>query len=374
MMKHDGILRIRAHEMSRVLGKAEQFLREKPVHITDSRCPVGEGGPHDYCSNGDYWWPNPNTQDGLPYVRRDGQSNPQAFHDHRLILKHMRDVVACLGAAYKLTKEEKYAQACFRWLCEFFLDGNTRMNPHLLYAQAVPGVCTGRGIGIIDTVHIIEVPLAISAITGSPSVNSGCLEGLRKWFADYVLWLRTHPFGIEEMNQPNNHGTAWILQVAAFSRMTNDVATRAFLRDRYKTVTVPRQMNLEGGFDAELARTKPYAYSLFQLDNVAALCQLLSDRNHDLWNWELPDGRGARKAVAFLYPFIRDKQTWPWRKDIEYWEGWPVRSTSLLLAGLAYQRSDYLDLWESLPVESVVMAVRHNVPMTQPVLWFDHGT
>ena len=128
-------------------------------------------------------------------------------------------------------------------------------------------------------------------------------------------------------------------------------------------------MALDGSFPAELKRTKPYGYSIFQLDNMATLCQVLSTPDDDLWNFELPDGRGIRKAMAFLYPYLADKSKWPHRPDVQAWEGWPVRQPSLLFTGLAYGQQNYLDLWLKLSADPTNSEVRRNIAITEPILW-----
>ena len=140
-----------------IKNKADSSLGEKPIHITDVVSKLSQGGAHDFYSNGDYWWPNPNILDGLPYICCDGQSNPNAFFEHRIILRKLRTNVANLSAGYLVTGNEAYAEKAVIMLKEFFLDEDTKMNPSLLFTQAIPGVCSGRGIGIIDTLHLIEL-------------------------------------------------------------------------------------------------------------------------------------------------------------------------------------------------------------------------
>src|ERR1051326_343837 len=154
-------------DRERILRAADAALAAKPITITKFRAKLSEGGPNDFYSNGDYWWPNPNTTNGLPYVQRDGQTNPENFVEHRRCVAQVRDAVAALGAAYKLTGEDRYVTKAVELLRVFFLDPKTRMNPSLKYAQAIPGVSSGRGIGIIDTLHLIEVPMAIRAMEKS---------------------------------------------------------------------------------------------------------------------------------------------------------------------------------------------------------------
>jgi hypothetical protein len=128
-------------------------------------------------------------------------------------------------------------------------------------------------------------------------------------------------------------------------------------------------MAADGSFPAELKRTKPYAYSIFQLDNMAALCQVLSTPDDNLWAFEMPDGRGMRKSIAYLYPFLVDKSKWPLKPDVQAWAGWPARQPSLLFAGLAYAEPRYVELWKRLPADPAEAEVRRNMAITQPLLW-----
>jgi hypothetical protein len=134
-------------------------------------------------------------------------------------------------------------------------------------------------------------------------------------------------------------------------------------------VLVPNQIAADGSFPQELRRTKPYGYSLFNLEAMAAVCQILSTREENLWTFELPDGRGMRKAMAYMAPYIKDKRSWPLPKDVMYDDRWPMRQSSLLFAGLVLNRADYLDLWKRLPSDSNVEEVIRNFFIRQPVLW-----
>ena len=358
---------------SRIAPRGRRSVRSEP-DSQNRRSGVetgadSEGDPHDFYSNGDYWWPNPNTTNGLPYVQRDGQSNPNNFVEHRRCVMSLRDAVAVLGAAYKITREDRYAKKAAELLKVFFVDAATRMNPSLNYAQAIPGVTPGRGIGIIDTLHLAEVPLAVVAMKDSEAFSPEVFAGVRKWFQDYTDWMISSKNGREEANAGNNHAVAYWLQVACFARLTGDAERLVEVRRRFKDVFVAKQMAADGSFPAELRRTKPYAYSIFQLDNMASICQIASTPQDNLWNFEMPDGRGVRKAMAFLYPYLADKSSWPRKPDVHAWEGWPARQPSLLFAGLAFGESNYLDLWRKLPPDPTDAEVKRNIAITQPVLW-----
>jgi hypothetical protein len=355
-------------DRERILKDANAALSLEPITLTKFQAKLSEGGPNDFYSNGDYWWPNPDTTNGLPYVQRDGQTNPENFIEHRRCVTQLRDAVAALAAAYKITGEDRYAAKAAELLRVFFLDPQTRMNPSLKYAQAIPGVSPGRGIGIIDTLHLIEVSPAVRAMERSSSFPPEVLAGLKQWFRDYVEWMTTSKNGNDEANAGNNHAVAYWLQIAAFSQLTGDEAKLADCRRRFKEVFIVKQMTNDGSFPAELRRTKPYGYSIFQLDNMATLCQLLSTPKDDLWKFESPDGRSIHKAMEFLYPYLADKSKWPRKPDVQAWDGWPARQPCLLFAGIAFAEPKYLELWRKLPYPTD-MEVKRNIAITQPLLW-----
>ncbi len=362
-------LDVAAIDRQRILKAANAALGIEPLTITKFRAKLSEGGPNDFYSNGDYWWPDPKKPDGLPYIERDGESNPGNFSQHRLVMRELRDAVAALAAAYKVTSDDRYVTKAVELLRVFFLDPQTRMNPNLKYAQAIPGKTPGRGIGIIDALHLIEVPVAIQAMRQSPAFPPEALAGLKQWFDELAEWMVTSKNGREEAATKNNHTVAFHLQLAVYAGFTGDEAKLAECRRQFKEVFVPNQMAVDGSFPAELKRTKPYGYSIFQLDNMTTLCQVLSSDRDDLWTFEMADGRGIRKAMTYLYPFLVDKSKWPLKPDVQAWADWPSRQPSLLFAGLALDQQPYLDLWRSLPPDPTNAEVRRNIAITQPLLW-----
>jgi hypothetical protein len=159
------------------------------------------------------------------------------------------------------------------------------------------------------------------------------------------------------------------MQVAAFAQLTGDEELLAYCRDRFKSVIVPNQIASDGGFPQELRRTKPYGYSLFNLEAMTTICQILSTPENNLWTFQLSDGRGVQRAMEYMTPFIRDKKHWPLKPDVMYDQEWPMRQSSLLFAGLALNRPEYVQLWKKLPADSQVEEVIRNFFIRQPVLW-----
>jgi alpha-glucosidase len=357
-------------ERERVVSSARPYLAEEPITITASSSSRSAGGLHDFFSEGDYWWPDPQNPGG-PYIQRDGMSNPDNFNDHRRYLMRLSVQVPALTAAWKLTGDRRYADQAAKHLRAWFVSPATRMNPNLEYAQAIHGRFTGRGTGIIDTIHLVEVARAAEILETAPGWQPADTAALHAWFTDYLTWLTTHPYGIAERDAKNNHGTCWVMQVAAFAHLTGDRKLLDYTRDRFKTVLVPNQVAPDGSFPEELRRTKPYGYSLFNLDAMATVAQILSTPTDNLWTFQLPDGRGLRRAMEYMVPFIKDKKTWPKPPDVMYDAEWPMRHPSLLFAGQALGKPDYIALWSGLPADSKVDEVIRNFFVRQPVLWID---
>ena len=359
-------------ERARVLKAANQYLNEKPITITASSSPRSAGGQHDFFSEADYWWPDPKNPNG-PYIQRDGMSNPDNFVAHRRVLMRLSVQVPALVAAFKLTKEKRYAAKAAEHLRAWFIDERTRMNPNLQYAQAIHGITTGRGTGIIDTIHLVEVARAIEVLKDSPALSMTELGTINRWFEDYLQWLTTSKNGADERDAKNNHTTCWVMQVAAFAHLVGDQKLLDFSRQRFQTVIVPNQIALNGSFPQELRRTKPYGYELFNLEAMATLCQILSTPRNNLFDFQTADGRGFRRAMEYMVPFIADKKSWPLKADVMYYDQWPMRQSSLLFAALAFQRPDYIELWKKLPADSNVEEVIRNFFIRQPVLWLSQA-
>lgn len=352
-----------------VLQETAWAMQQEPLTVTAQSSPRSAGGKHDFFSEGDYWWPNPASVDS-PYIQRDGMTNPDNFVAHRQAMIRFSKIMGALASAYKLTGDEKYVQQALKHCKAWFVDAATLMNPNLLYAQAIKGRFTGRGIGIIDTIQLMEVVQGLLAMQNAKSMNATDLAAIRNWFEQYLNWLTTHKYGRDEMNATNNHGTCWAMQVAAFAKFTGNQKLMDFCSDRYKNVLLPNQMAADGSFPRETARTKPFGYSLFNLDAMATLCQILSTKENNLWQYQTADGKSIRKGVAFLYPYIVDKSKWPYKKDVMYWDQWPVAQPALVFGANAYDNKAWLATWEKLDHAPTVEEVIRNLPVRHPLIWF----
>lgn len=351
-----------------VLKEAYEALKSDPVTITSFISPRSAGGKHDFFSEGDYWWPDPQNPAG-PYIQRDGLTNPENFTAHRKAMIRFSKIMGSLASAYIITGEEKYARHAFLHADKWLIDTSTRMHPHMLYAQAIQGRFTGRGIGIIDMIQFMEVSQSLKILERSKLARKKDYSSYRKWFDEYLRWVTTHKYGIDEKNALNNHGTCWTMQVAAFASFTkNDVLLDTCIY-RYKYKHLPDQMDIDGSFPKELARTKPYGYSLFNLDAMTMICQIVSSEKENIYLYETSDKKSIQKGMYFMYAYVSNKSSWPYKKDVMYWEDWPIAQPFLLFGANAFQHADYFSLWEKLEHNPKVEEVIRNLPVRNPLIW-----
>ena len=362
-----------ANISSETIKKANEFLKETPLTVTSSICKRSAGGKHDFYSEGDYWWPDP-ANPGGPYIQKDGQTNPENFSDHRVAMIRLSEITATLTSAWLLTADQKYANAVLNHLNAWFVDTASMMNPNMLYAQAIWGRFTGRGIGLIDAYHLVEVARSTQILIENNAIPSGDAVKIKNWFVTFLTWMTTHQYGIDEMNAKNNHGTCWAVTAASMARLTGNKQILDFCIDRFKTVLLPLQMADDGSFPLELKRTKPYGYSLFNIDAMCNLAEILSTPENNLWEFATPDGKTLKKGMEYIFPFIADKSKWPFAKDIYIWEEWPVRQSSLLFAGMAYHNEDYISTFLKLPASPSHPEVIRNLPVRHPVIWLLNKT
>lgn len=353
-----------------VLKEAAWAMQQQPVTVTAQTCARSAGAKHDFYSEGDYWWPDPKNRNG-PYIQKDGLTNPDNFVAHRLAMIRFSRIIGALSSAYKLTHNTRYIKQAMIHLQAWFINPETLMNPNLQYAQALKGITTGRGIGIIDTIQLMEVVQGLMVMENDPRMDKTLVKGIRNWFAQYLTWLTTSKNGLEEKAAKNNHGTCWTMQVACFARFTHDTALMDTCTNRYKTILLPNQMAADGSLPLELKRTKPFGYSIFDLDALTTLCQVLSTPQNNLWEYETTDGRSVKMGIAYLHPYLADKNKWPFAHDVMYWQNWPVAQPSLVFGAVAYNNKEWLNTWKGLDHDPKVEEVIRNLPVRHPLIWID---
>jgi hypothetical protein len=296
---------------------ADKALRAPLVAVTHSEpntLQPPSGNKHDYFSLSPYWWPDPSKPDGLPYIRRDGETNPESKRDlDQPRVAAMGHNVHTLGLAYYLTGNEAYAARAAQQLRTWFLDSATYMTPHLRYSQLVRGNPNERGSGIIDTRWFIEAVDAVGLIAGSPSWTPADQRALQAWFAEYLRWLQTSPNGRHEQAAKNNHGSWFAAQTASYALFAGDTATArriiAEIRPR-----IGAQIQPDGQQPIELERTRSFHYSAFNVEALSRLAEMGRHVGVDLWNYQAPEGGSLRRAIDHLARHAATPATWPGRQ------------------------------------------------------------
>ena len=273
------------------------------------------GNKHDYMSQAPYFWPDPKKPDGLPYIRRDGERNPEInkITDHRSI-DDLENAVESLALAYYFKGDERYATKAVLLLRAFFLDPATLMNPNLEYAQFIPGINTGRGIGLIETRGFTRVVDAIGLLEGSQALTPDDARGLKAWFGKFLQWMLDSKNGREEAAAKNNHGTYYDLQVISYALFVGrkDLARQILEQARQKRIAT--QIEPDGRQPLELARTKAWSYSNGNLDGLMELATLGERTGVDLWHFQTADGRSIRRALDFLTPVALGESKWQYQE------------------------------------------------------------
>ncbi len=296
--------------LQQILGEAERIKTTSFKTVMDKQRLPPSGDKHDYLSFGPYWWPNPETSDGLPYIRRDGELNPETEQSDKTALAQLIREVERLALAYFYSEDESFAVAAVHRLRAWFIDDETRMNPHLEYGQSIPGICDGRGIGIIDTVELRLLPDVLTILESSTSWTREDDLAIRQWLADYLEWLLTSPHGLDEADEHNNHGTWYDVQVALFALATDQIEIARTILQEVPTKRFASQMASDGSQPHELARTRSFSYSCYNLSAFFDLATLAESIGIDLWHWQGENGSNLQKAIEFLAPYAGDDSPW----------------------------------------------------------------
>lgn len=374
---------VAAIDRERILSAADGYLSLQPAPVTSLVCPRSPAPAAAYYSEAE-------PDAGLPRPA----SAPAPFLAQRDALFTLGLAVPALAAAYTLTREARYADHAATHLRAWFVDSRTRMIPAMDFARTVPvsahassnasnapsGLAgTGSYEGVIEALPLVEIAIALPFLT---TLGDSDRAAVRAWFAAYYRWLtEPHDSGPRlaalARDSKSHHGASWMLQACACAYLaapTGDVgreedASLTELRHRFKATTLRAQISPDGYFPHEIGTATPYRNSLFNLDMLAAICQLLSTRLESIWDYQLDEGPGMRGAVAWHFPFIADRGHWPYRADADHFDELPGRRVSLLLAARAYQRPEYAALWKTLRPGAVTPAILRTMPVQQPLLW-----
>ena len=337
-----------------ILSSAEGLLNSTPVSVMMKNKTAASGDKHDYLSQGRYWWPNPNTADGLPYIRKDGVSNDEEVNAlDRNRLGDMASHVTTLSLAYFFTGDERYAAKAVEQLKVWFLNADTKMNPNLNYGQIVPGQNNnlGRGEGVLDAYSFIEMLDAVPLLTGSEAYSSQVQSDLKAWFSDFLNWLMTSSIAMEEKNASNNHGVCYDVQVAAYANFVGNTTVRDMLIANFWTNRINPQIQADGKQPGELSRTLGYHYSQYNLEHIIDIFQIARNAGVEVGGNSADSFQKVAKAFDFLTPFLGQSVS-AWNsagyQQISGWDGAKKNLTRVLYRAwlLFPEHTEYKNLYD----------------------------
>lgn len=329
-----------------IMTDAEEALESGPFSVTYKNLLPPSGSKHDYMSMGPYWWPDPEKEDGLPYIRRDGEVNPERDNTDSPQLSGLVDNVRILSLAWYFSGKNEYAEKAAELLRVWFLDEETLMNPHLEYAQAIPGRTPGRFIGVIDAAKLHTLVDAIALLETSEALTTGEKDGIRKWFKRYFKWLVESEHGKNEDAYHNNHSVAYDVQSAGIAYFIGDndfVARKARELPRRR---IDPMIEEDGRQPEELIRTKAFGYSVHNLGNFFNVGDKGQKVDVDIFNYKNIKGGSMQKALDFLIPYIGNEDDWPY-EQIAAWESTEDDLGHLVRrAALVYKNDNYQKIWD----------------------------
>jgi hypothetical protein len=299
-----------APALKHLRGAADKALKHEPYTVTEKKRPSPTGDLHDYISLAPYFWPNPNTPDGLPYVRHDGRHNPETKDYDAPNFGAMSSHSYDLALAYYLTGNEAYAEHAALFLRTWFLDSATKMNPNFDHAQLVKGVNNGRGTGVLEADRLLGVVDAVGLLRGCKAWTPEDQKGMESWFREFVRWMHESKGGKTEAAAKNNHGTWFDVQLVTYLLFIGDQSEARQILEDAKAKRIAAQIQPDGTLPLELARTNSLSYSVFDLTAFANLADLGRQEGVDLWGYKSDDGRSIRAALDYLLPYLTGEKTW----------------------------------------------------------------
>lgn len=329
------------HLVDQLKKKADNLLNMKPVSVMDKSLTPPSGNKHDYMSQAPYFWYDSTKPNGLPYIRRDGEHNPEIKKiTDRTYIGDLENATRTLALAWYLTGEKKYAAKASALIRHWFFDEATKMNPNLEYAQGIPGITNGRGIGIIESRTLTGIADAAQLLSGSPSWSVTDAKQLQDWYRQFLHWMLTSKNGNEEHHWKNNHGTWYYVQVIDFALFTGDKDKALQLLNESKK-RLDSQLTKEGKFTLELERTNALGYSTFVTSAWFQVATLAEKLGVDLWHYKTSSGATLQTAIDWLMPYALKEKKWVYRQIGPYNpdDFYPL----LLQAGEKYHDETYLN-------------------------------
>ncbi len=330
--------------LNTLITKANKELNRTPESVTEKNIVAASGDKHDYISMGPYWWPDPSKPNGLPYIRKDGQRNPEVNDYDRYKLNRFVNSVKTLSYAYFFTEDERYANKAAKFLSVWFLDEKTRMNPNLNYGQMIPGHdnSNGRAEGLIETYDFVEMIDCINLLIEAKAISAQEVTAIKQWYSKFLDWMLTSKIGLDEKASENNHGIAYDTQVVAYALFTENNGVAKSYVNQFAENRLYKQIEADGSQPLELSRTMAMHYSLYNIEHMLDMCYLANELGTSIYSSKSDDGRSIENAIRFLVQYLGKTQSEFPYQQIKDWEdnqnklSWIMKRSTLFVPNEAY--------------------------------------
>lgn len=301
---------------SSLMKNADKALSAGPFSVMNKTGIPPSGSKHDYMTLAPYFWPNPETSNGFPYIRKDGEVNPET-RDNFTDFKEKENFFSAIdeqGKAFYYSENKAYGEKAIALIRIWFLDEATKMNPHLNYGQGVRGESEGRPFGIIEFGGIRELIECMEILEHGGILDETTKRGIKNWLAEYKNWLLSSEIGTQERNTQNNHSTWYDVQMCSILLYLGELEQLKAVLEQAKTKRIASQIEPDGSQPQELARTKSFSYSTMNLSAFTKLAWFGQKVGVDLWNFKTSDGRSIKKAYEYLISYISTDKKWEYKQ------------------------------------------------------------
>lgn len=339
--------------INQLIKDADEALTRGPYSVIDKKSLPPSGQLNDYWHPAPYWWPNPKKNNGLPYIHRDGKRVPgtrlyeleSELYD-RSRLQRVFDDSIMLALAWYFTNEIKYAEHGARILERFFITPETRMSPHLKYAQVKMGRNNNQGssTGIIEMKDMYYYLDAVRLFKIAGVITEVTINDFKEWLATYVKWLVQSSQGKRERISANNHGTYYDLQIAAIADFLNDhsLLYETIIRAQSR---IAQQFSAFGSQPQELKRQTTAHYCCFNLQGWINLAKIASRWGTDFWSYEASNGASLIKGAQWLLS--------------HHGTDWPYKQID------KFDAERYSQIWFDIPRASLRLQTTANFPKSK---------
>lgn len=300
-----------------LVRNGEAALERGPYSVVDKTTVPPSKIAHDYWHPAPYWWPDPSKEDGMPYIRRDGERvpgtrlyEPESDQYDRTRLQRMFDDTLTLALAFKLTGRKEFGAHAALLVRTWFIENATRMSPHLKFAQVRMGHNDnlGAGTGIIEFKDLYYFLDAVRILEDEGALTATDSKELFAWLHEYIDWLESSPQGRKECSSANNHGTYYDLQVAAIFAYLQDTEKlqQVLLRAHSR---IANQIDRLGVQPEEMKRSMTQHYVFFNLQGFFNIFRIGRAAGYPPLDFDRDPDCRLRAALRWIVG--QDLERWP---------------------------------------------------------------